>query len=42
MKKALIIIAFAGILAASLTSCSSSSHCPAYGSVDTEQVDANV
>ena len=42
MKKALIILAFAGILAASLTSCSSGGHCPAYGSVDTEQVDANV
>ena len=43
MKKALIIIAFVGILAASLTSCSTGSHCPAYGSTDTvQQVDANV
>ncbi len=42
MKKVLIILAFVGILVVSLTSCSTGSHCPAYSSVDTTQVDANV
>ena len=42
MKKALIILAFVGLLAASLTSCAPAGHCPAYGSVNTQQVNADV
>ena len=42
MKKIFIILALTGLLATMFISCSPSSHCPAYGSIDTEQVDANV
>ncbi|GEM_PF-5608979 len=42
MKKTLIIIAFVSMVVVSMVSCKTTSHCPAYGSVNTEQVNAKV
>lgn len=42
MKKVLIILAFVGLVAASFSSCAPAHHCPAYGSLEVEQVNANV
>lgn len=42
MKRVLIILAFASLVAATFTSCGSQDHCPAYGSIEAEQVEANV
>ncbi len=42
MKKRINIVAVATLLASFiLSSCSTSSHCPAYSQADTEQADGN-
>lgn len=41
MKKVLLVIAVAFVLALGLQSCKSTADCPAYGNADTEQTTVN-
>lgn len=42
MKKALILLGFVVVLTFALSSCKSTGGCPAYGQIDTEEVDSKV